>query len=311
MAKTRKTPKQSKSGSPSKRLAKRRPGAGAERPYSLTPARRKELEAEAAALGDGVLAFPGRLKERVRWSQRIALAAQRDAEDLIRAPFHQEPPLTRAEIAAQRDRIELMRVAESEYQASRAGQAAASKEFARLAEQVSADRDLVLRALDMRFRNDPRGHKRVSNIRAGAGEADLVQDVSDIVVLAAEEAEFLASCPRGEAAAVERLRAASPELSQLLGAKTLSPSGRTARKRRDAAFTLAVLTERRIRAAAEYWYAGTDRMKEYAAFPASSGAASAADEEEVASGEEAAESPQGKGSPAKAAPAAKKAEPVE
>jgi hypothetical protein len=272
MAKAKKTSKQSKSGSPTKKAAAKKPAAGAAQAYSFTAARRKELEASAAALGDGLITFPGRLKERVRWSQRIATAALRDAGDLVRTPFSGEPPLTVAEIGAQRDRIELMRLTESEYQAARAGQAAASKEFAQLAEQVTADRDLVLRALDVRFRNDPRGQKRVSSIRSGAGEADLVQDVSDILVLAAEQAAFLATCPRGEAAAVERLRAASPELSRLLGAKTISEDGRKARRLRDGAYTLVTLSERRIRAAADYWYAGTDKMKEYAAFPASSGA---------------------------------------
>lgn len=34
------------------------------------------------------------------------------------------------------------------------------------------------------------------------------------------------------------------------------------------------LSERRIRAAADYWYAGTDKMKEYAAFPTSGGTSS-------------------------------------
>ena len=315
MAKAKKTSKQSKSGSPAKKAAKK-PAVGAAQAYSFTAGRRKELEASAAALGDGMLTFPGRLKDRVRWSQRIATAALRDAGDLIRTPFSGESPLTVAEIGAQRDRIELMRITESEYQAARAGQAAASKEFGQLAEQVTADRDLVLRALDVRFRNDARGQKRVTSIRAGEGEADLVQDVSDVLVLAAEEAAFLAGCPRGEAAAVERLRAASAELSRLLGAKTIREDGRKARRIRDGAYTLVTLSERRIRAAADYWYAGTDKMKEYAAFPASSGAAAeepaAGEEEEAAAGEgEAAPKASKAGSPGKAAPAGKKAEPVE
>ncbi|WP_438024671.1 hypothetical protein [Sorangium sp. So ce233] len=38
--------------------------------------------------------------------------------------------------------------------------------------------------------------------------------------------------------------------------------------------------ERRLRAAAEYWYAGTDKMKDYAPFPVSRGAASSRQEEE-------------------------------
>ncbi|XYH95034.1 hypothetical protein ACMHYB_45645 [Sorangium sp. So ce1128] len=60
----------------------------------------------------------------------------------------------------------------------------------------------------------------------------------------------------------------------------LSPEALRSRKLRDAAYTLVVNAERRLRAAAEYWYAGTDKMKGYAPFPTSRGAASAGEGEE-------------------------------
>lgn len=267
MAKTKKKTSQKKSGTQKKQAAAKRSTAAQSVLYVLTPERRAELEKAAAALGNKLVAFPGRVKDRVRWSQRIATVASRDVDELVQTPFHGEPALTRTEIVAQRDRIELMRLAESEYQAARAGQATASKEFAALATQAAVDRELLLRAFDVRFRNEPRGQKRVSQIRAGAGDADLVQDVSDVLVLANEEAAYIASCPRGEPAAVTRLQAISPELSRLLGAKTITEEARKARRLRDAAFTLVTISERRIRAAADYWYGSTEKMKEYGAFP--------------------------------------------
>ncbi|XYI02178.1 hypothetical protein ACMHYB_21325 [Sorangium sp. So ce1128] len=72
----------------------------------------------------------------------------------------------------------------------------------------------------------------------------------------------------------------------MLADKTLSPEAQRSRKLRAAAYTLVVRAEQRLRAAAEYWYAGTDKMKDYAPFPVSRGAASTGDEEE---GEAAAE----------------------
>ncbi|WP_437308662.1 hypothetical protein [Sorangium sp. So ce388] len=119
-------------------------------------------------------------------------------------------------------------------------------------------------------------------IRAGSGDADLVQDVSDLLLLCSEHAEALRKAPRGEADAAARLRELSPQLARMLADKTLSPEAQRSRKLRDAAYTLVAHAERRLRAAAEYWYAGTDKMKDYAPFPVSRGAASTGegDEEE-------------------------------
>ena len=113
------------------------------------------------------------------------------------------------------------------------------------------------------------------------GDADLVQDVSDVLVLAAQHKAYLEACPRGEAASVKRLAEISPQLSHLLGAKTFSDEARAARQLRDGAYTLVVQTERRIRAAAEYWYGGgTEKMSEYAAYVAPSGAGATEEGEE-------------------------------
>ncbi|WP_437624498.1 hypothetical protein [Sorangium sp. So ce1151] len=109
---------------------------------------------------------------------------------------------------------------------------------------------------------------------------------SDPLLLCSEHAEAIDKAPRGEAAAVDRLREFSPLLARMLADKTLSPEALRSRKLRDAAYTLVVNAERRLRAAAEYWYAGTDKMKDYAPFPVSRGAASTGEEEEDEAGAE-------------------------
>ncbi|WP_438002706.1 hypothetical protein WME89_27510 [Sorangium sp. So ce321] len=105
-------------------------------------------------------------------------------------------------------------------------------------------------------------------------------------MLCSEHAEALDKAPRGEAAAVARLRELSPLLARMLADKTLSPEALRSRKLRDAAYTLVVNAERRLRAAAEYWYAGTDKMKDYAPFPVSRGAASTGEDEGEAGAED-------------------------
>ncbi|MBK8257727.1 MAG: ATPase [Polyangiaceae bacterium] len=239
--------------------------------YTLTQKRKEQLAADADALGKDVLSFPGRSRDRVRWSHRIRIAAERDVDNLVKAPFYGEPPLTKEEVLAQRDRIEFFRLRESEHQTARFSQAAAGKEFSELAAEATVAKEGLLRAFDLRFRADPAGQKRLRQIREGEGDADLVQDVSDLLQLASQHATYLASCPRGEAQMVERLEQLSPKLSHLLGAKTLGEEARTARLARDRAFTLVANTERRIRAAAEYWFGGTERMKEYTAYTPPSG----------------------------------------
>ncbi len=236
-------------------------------PYALTPQRHGQLIEEAAKLpDDALLLFPGRLDQRVVWASKIRLAAERDAAELVKTPFHGEPGLTHEEILAQRDQIELLRTAESRFQAARKGQESAIASFEKAAAEATEHKETLLRAFDLRFRNNPEGQKRLSEIRAGQGDADLVQDVSDLVLLASEEKAYLAKCPRGEAAAAERMRALSPQLAQLLAAKGMTEEAQQARRLRDAAYTLVMRTERRLRAAADYWYRGTDKAKDYAAF---------------------------------------------
>ena len=97
---------------------------------ALTPERQAAIEAEAKALGDTLIFFPGKLARRVIWSGKIQLAAERDAADLIRSPFPEdEPQLTLEQIHAQRDRIEHLRVVQSRWRAMFVGQKQAATNF--------------------------------------------------------------------------------------------------------------------------------------------------------------------------------------
>jgi hypothetical protein len=236
--------------------------------YSLTAERTAVLTAEATALGDAVPVFPGRLAQRVRRSGEIRIAAERDAADLIRTPFNKAPKLTLAEIHAQRDRIEFLRESESRFQALRVSQKDAFAQFETLGGEAAKIKTRLLRSFDLCFTDDANGRKRVSDIRDGDGDPDLVQDVSDILLLCDEQKSYLEGCPRDEAADVARLREISPTLSHLLAAKGMSADATNARKRRDAAYALVMQTETRFRLAAAYWYDGTEKVKDYVAFVA-------------------------------------------
>ncbi len=113
--------------------------------YILPAERSAALTLEAAAAGAVVVSFPGRFAQRVRRSGEIRLAAERDADDLLRTPFHGAPPLTLAEIDGQRDRIEVLRISESRFQALRATQKQSFTELETTADEAAAIKTRLLR----------------------------------------------------------------------------------------------------------------------------------------------------------------------
>lgn len=237
--------------------------------YSRSRAKIEALAAEVLASAEPTPPAPGRMGERILWAMGIHLAALEDQVDLVTTPFAGEAKLTAAEISMFRDHIELLRWAESNYHAKRIGIAAASQAWNEVYEPAYRDKEVVLRAFSLLFRNNAEGQKRVAKIREGAGDADFVQDVSDVLHLADEHKAGLASCPRGEAEAATRLKKVSPELTKLLAQKSTTGESKKAKALRHAAYATVSRTERRIRAAADYWYRGEDRARAYLAFPQS------------------------------------------
>lgn len=240
--------------------------------------RQAAIEAEAKALGDKLLLFPGKLARRVIWSGKIQLAAERDAADLVRTPFPEgEPRLTLDEIHAHRGRIEHLRVVQSRWRALLLGQKQAAMNFEAPAAEAGKHKETLLRYFSLCYKNNPDGQKWLAEVRAGSGDADLVQDVSDILERCKQTQASINASPRGEAESAARLAILSPTLSRLLSAKSLTAEAQEARRLRDAMYTLVINTERRLRTAAEYWYAGMEKFRDYAAFPVT--AASATDNE--------------------------------
>jgi hypothetical protein len=259
-----------KNVSPSK-SATSAPGAAGD--HKLTPEREAELRKAIAAIPDEeILRSPGRVAERVRWASAIWISATRDVEELVLAPFFDEPNLTGEEIVDFRDRFDMLRLAHSAFMAVRGSQKSASGDFEVLAVEAAAHKETLLRAFTLRFRNDRVGLKRVAAIRKGSGDADLVQDVSDLLGLCVGNESYLARGSNGEAFAAKRLAEMSPKMLSLLGAKARDEGTRAAVRLRDGAYTLVQATERRIRAAAAYRYDGTPKMKEYVAYAAPKGA---------------------------------------
>lgn len=248
---------------------------------ALSMKQQAAIESEARALGDNLLFFPGKLARRVIWSGKIHLAAERDANDLIKTPFPEdEPKLTLDEIHAHRNRIEYLRVVQSRWRALLVGQKQAAVNFEAAAAEAGQHKETLLRFFSLRYKNNPDGLKWLADVRAGSGDADLVQDVSDILERCKKEQAAIDAAPRGEGKAAARLAALSPTLSRLLSAKSLTAEAQDGRKLRDAVYTLMINTERRLRAAAEYWYTGTERLKDYAPFPASAATATGEEDEE-------------------------------
>lgn len=233
---------------------------------ALTPAEERALMAEARALGGAAISFPGKAAMRFAWAEKIQHAASRDAADLVRTPFHGEPPMTHDEIRAQGKRIAFLRVAEARWQMYLANTRRANEDLAVPATEAAQHRATLLRFFGLRYRNNPEGRKWIAHVREGSGDADLVQDVTDILERCSLEAAAIAEAPRAEANAHARLEALLPALKELLSARSLSPEGQAARALRNGAYTLVARGEQRLRAAAEYWYGGTDKVKDYAAF---------------------------------------------
>ena len=163
----------------------------------LTPERQAAIEAEAKALGDTLIFFPGKLARRVIWSGKIQLAAERDAADLIRTPFPEdEPQLTLEQIHAQRDHIEHLRLVQSRWRAMFVGQKQAATNFEVPAAEAGGHKETLLRFFTLRYKNNVDGQKWLTAVRAGTGDADLVQDVSDILERCRQTQAAIDAAPR-------------------------------------------------------------------------------------------------------------------
>ena len=105
----------------------------------LTPKQEAALTEEIVALGDNLLMFPGKAARRFAWSAKIQLAAERDADDLVRTPFDGEPEISLDEIHAQGRRVTFLRTLQSRWQAVVSGQKKAAADFEKPAAEAAPE----------------------------------------------------------------------------------------------------------------------------------------------------------------------------
>ncbi len=132
----------------------------------------------------------------------------------------------------------------------------------------------LLRALDLRFANNPKGKALITSIRRGRNLTDCLDDTRRIKALvhSDEHKAWFVSLTRGEPAELARLETLDATLRTRLDLKALEDDSDAATKRRhDEARLHAMLTmldalERRVVLAGRYVWQGEDRAKQYRRF---------------------------------------------
>lgn len=233
----------------------------------LTEARAERLAEAALALKpEERIEVASYFDQRVQHAAKIWAAAQADYEVLITVPFPQgQSKISIGEINEFGTVIEYARDAQGRYAKDQAARMA-EHELSQMEGKLRAEQKILLAACDQLFWDDPKGQRQVSAIRQGTGPADMVQDVSDIIVLVEPHEEFFKDCPKGEWEIIVRWRELAPRLNQLLGQKELDRANPVSRDSRNAAFSLLVSRERRLRRAGGYYFAGTARAEMYGGF---------------------------------------------
>ncbi len=147
-----------------------------------------------------------------------------------------------------------------------AGSAASGELDRQRAEQRELQRKL-LAAFDLRFKNNADGRALLRDIRKGTGDADLLSDNVRLLRLsnAAEHRDWLASMPKGEAAAAARLTKLHAEFAKLLHDNPYDPA--TLKDLLDRAWTLFATLSAREHDAGRYHVSDHPaRKSDYAGF---------------------------------------------
>ncbi len=210
----------------------------------------------------------GYFEQRKQHAAKILAAAQEDHENLMKVPFPPgQDPITILEINEFGTLLEYVGVQTARHEREQAARVA-DLELAQLEKTTRAQQKDLLAAFDQLFWDDKNGQRKVSAIREGTGLADMVQDVSSILVLAEPYEDFFKRCPKGEWQILQEWRALAPRLNHLLGQKEMAKEDHAAKEARDNAFSLMTYRERRIRRAGTYYFAGTPRASVYTAYEA-------------------------------------------
>lgn len=149
-------------------------------------------------------------------------------------------------------RARLLREAESHWFRERFSREEAEKEWNQSSPRAYELRDRLLRAMRYAFRNDAAILKRVSQITAGTGHADMIQDLNDIAHLGRDNPAPLQAINL-DLAELDLAATLSQEMGSLL-AKVNGDrmENSSAKIRRDRAYTWLKLAVEEIRACGQY-----------------------------------------------------------
>lgn len=235
-------------------------------PARLDTPRAAELLAMARRIPAGELAqAPERIEPRLDEAERILREAQRDAGALLDAAA--APDAGALTVEDYRDLghgVALVRFAWSRWAEARRSSAMPGGEHDVTAQMVRQHREELLCWLEPQLAADAAASQRLSSIRAAEGGPALAEAGAALARLCEERADALAAAPPAARQAAAALRTLAPMLPSLLPAPPRGPSMEALRRDLDASFTWMLRAERRICAAAERCFAGTERLLLYA-----------------------------------------------
>lgn len=227
--------------------------------YVLDEAREQALWARANALDAAAVArVPSYVAERLSWMEALHARAARDVAELVEVPLDDDSQLSRDEIDAFGYEIALARKAcGARTAATSGGEGDADDDgetTATLRPKIRRAQRRVLKAFDLRFRNDPEGKALLQKIREGNDDHDMLQDTPRILALCEDKKHraWFARLPKGEPQVARDLATWTARFVQLRKASADATGERMWRDLASRAWSLAARTADRVQAAGAY-----------------------------------------------------------
>jgi hypothetical protein len=171
----------------------------------------------------GTVDFSIPIRPFIQIAATIVELAKRDAQELTKTNYD-VAKIDRLELL-----VELLRVTSAQYNDIKFEQPAQSRKFKQLRQKAKDLRADILAAMDLAFAEDQNLLGKLAKIREGDSAADLIQDLSDIAVIAGKNAELLKAI-NFDLASIDTIPDLCTQLSQLLAQSTLDKSARPVEK---------------------------------------------------------------------------------
>jgi hypothetical protein len=203
-----------------------------------------------------------------RYLVPIANAVQ-EAENLYEIALHDKDALSRAGldlalVESLPSRAGALRYAHSAWNAARFPDPEVQRQYESLLEEGYALRDEIVHHLFFAFRHDQVLVRRVQNITEGTGDADMVQDISDLHALGIANPALLRAIGV-ELSVLERARDLSSTISHQVAGSRAAPPVDEARTRRDRAYVFVKTAVDEIRTTGRYvFWRDAERARLYA-----------------------------------------------